>query len=163
MVSPVTLCLVAAYEYTDTDLAIVRGTLPLQLLVETLHSLQAIMFPPTDSKSAHILEQLIKKKGFDPVLAEYDGYSVFLEPPEGFRYRYWGDRISSLHDQLEQRPPRNKLERWFNWQANDGNALLVALFALLITIVTGVITIIISALQTWVAWQAWKYPISAQA
>lgn len=138
---------------------IISGSLPFQLLVETLHSLQSVIFPPTDSKSIRLLEQLIKTRGFDPKLAEYDGYSFFMEAPESITYKYWGERISTLQNLFEQRLPRNNFERWFNWQANDGNAFFIALLALLISIIVGIVSIIISALQTWIAWQAWKHPV----
>lgn len=135
-----------------------EGTLPQQLLVETLHSLQSIIFPLADPKSVKVLKQLIDKREFDPLLSEYTGYNVYSEIPEGFKYRYWGERIAILNELLVKKPPKTRLERWIQWQASESNALLIALLALLISIIVGVISIVISALQLWLTWLAWKHP-----
>jgi hypothetical protein len=136
----------------------ISGTLPPQLLLETLHSFQSIIFPPTDAKSASLLSQLVRKRGFDSDSAQYDGYKRFQDVPDGFLYTYWGDRVARLHDLMGQRVPRSRFERWIQWQTTDSNALIVALLALVITIVLGVLTLALACLQTWIAWQAWKYP-----
>ncbi|KAH7119252.1 hypothetical protein EDB81DRAFT_667578, partial [Dactylonectria macrodidyma] len=139
--------------------------LPPQLLVETLHSLQSIIFPPIDQKSTAILDELTTKRhgDFDRECAEYEGYKLFQEPPEDFRYVYWGERIVLLHELLISRPPRNKLERWLHWQSSEGNALFVALVALLISICVGIITIGLAGVQVWIAWMAWKHPVTCSS
>lgn len=134
--------------------------LPPQLLVETLHSLQGILFPSVDPISANILDELIAKEGFDPQCAEYEGYKLFSEPPEDFEYVFWGKRLAQLHHLMVHRPPRNMLERWFQRQSSEGNALFVALLALLISIAVGLISIILACVQVWIAWMAWKYPVA---
>ncbi|KAL3960399.1 hypothetical protein ACCO45_005516 [Purpureocillium lilacinum] len=135
-----------------------RGALPPQLLVETVHSLQGILFPSVDPSSAAILDELIAKRGFDPHCALYEGYKLFLEPPEDFEYVFWGERLAHLHHMLTSRPPRNMLERWFQRQSSEGNALFVALLALLIGILVGIVSIILACVQVWIAWMAWKHP-----
>ncbi|KAF2420308.1 hypothetical protein EJ08DRAFT_550934, partial [Tothia fuscella] len=135
------------------------GTLPPQLLIETLHSLQSIIFPSTDGRSRLLLEQLIRRKLFDSECAEYDGYRRFRGLPEDFTYKYWGDRIVKLNEVMARRVPRNKFSRWLYWQTSDGNALMIALLALLITIVLGVLSLGVACFQTWIAWQAWRSPV----
>ncbi|KAI3329342.1 hypothetical protein HD806DRAFT_530734 [Xylariaceae sp. AK1471] len=147
----------------DLDLThtLPRGKLPPQLLVETLHSLQAVIFPPVDERSGRILQDLIKKEGFDEDCAHYEGYKLFHETPEGFQYLYWGERVAALHQQLTATPqnrPRNKLERWLERNSSERNALIVALVALLITLVTGIISVLLGTIQVWITYQAWKYP-----
>lgn len=110
-----------------------------------------------DPYSASILDDLIRN-GFDEDCAQYEGYKLFQEPPEDFQYLYWGDRISALHDILMRKPPRNKLERWFERQSTEGNALFIALLALLISIIVGIISIGQGTLQIWITWMAWKHP-----
>ncbi|OCL12556.1 hypothetical protein AOQ84DRAFT_419352 [Glonium stellatum] len=136
------------------------GTVPPQLLVETLHSLQAVLFPILDDKSADILVRLTKKMGFDDDCNQYDGYMRFKEPPEDFTYHYWGGRLARLEELVIRREPRNKLERWFRWYTTDVNALAIALLALAISIVVGLIGIVISSIQLWIAWEAWRYPVA---
>ncbi|OHE96134.1 hypothetical protein CORC01_08511 [Colletotrichum orchidophilum] len=137
------------------------GNLPPQLLVETLHSLQSILFQSIDRKSADILDDLIGKRrgAFDRECAEYEGYILFHSPPEDFKYVYWAERLSILQDMITSRPPRNKFERWLHRQSNEGSALYVALVALFISILVGIISIGLGAIQVWIAWMAWKYPV----
>ncbi|KAK6599167.1 uncharacterized protein H4I96_08371 [Botrytis cinerea] len=65
------------------------GTLPPQLLLETLHSLQSILFPPADEKSSRFLENIIQdaEPNFDPDCLLYEGYNRTV--PENFEYHYW--------------------------------------------------------------------------
>ncbi|GKT86594.1 uncharacterised protein [Colletotrichum tofieldiae] len=137
-----------------------QGHLAPQLLVETLHSLQSVLFPSIDQKSAEVLDNLTSKRvgGFDRECAEYEGYNIFQDHPEGFKYVYWGERLALLHEMVMSRPPRNKLERWLHRQSNEGNALFIALVALLISILVGIISIGLAAVQIWIAWMAWKHP-----
>jgi hypothetical protein len=127
--------------------------------LETLHSLQDILFPSNHEKSVQTLVQLVKKNNFDCECLQYDGYIRFRDLPDNFTYVYWGHRLAKLHDLTFQKGPRNKLERWFGWYATEGNALLVALLALLISIIVGILSILLAILQTWIAWQAWKNPV----
>lgn len=139
------------------------GTLPPQLLLEILHSLQSVLFWWNDDRSMRILTRLIedgRPERFDKDCATWDGLVLFTETPTGFTYHYFGERIARLHDMLLKKPPRNRMERWFEWQSTEGNALFIALVALLITIFTGLVSIAIAAIQTWIAWQAWKYPVT---
>ncbi|CAM1510524.1 Fc.00g008590.m01.CDS01 [Cosmosporella sp. VM-42] len=143
-----------------TKESLIRGSLPPQLLVETLHSLQGIIFPSIDSDSSEILDELVGKSGFDPECAQYEGYKIFPEPPEGLKYVYWGERIAHLHDLLLSRPPRNKVERWFQQWSTERNAFSIAILALLITIVVGIVGIGLTSFQIWITWMAWKYPVN---
>lgn len=131
--------------------------------METLHSIQAIIFPSVDPDSAAVLDELVAKRGFDPECARYEGFKLFRDPPEDFKYVFWGERVAHLHDLLLRRPPRNMLERWFEQQSSEGNALFVALLALLISILVGIISIVLMCFQVWIAWMTWKYPVAPPA
>ncbi|KAF4436470.1 hypothetical protein F53441_13260 [Fusarium austroafricanum] len=136
-----------------------HGTHPPQLLAETLHSLQGILFPSLDRKSGEVLNSLIRKEGFDSECAQYEGYKIFPEPPEDFNYIYWGRRIAQLHQMVKALPPRNKFEKWFQQKTSERNALLIALVALFISIFVGILSIILSCVQIWIAWMQWKHPV----
>jgi hypothetical protein len=136
------------------------GMVPPQLLAETLHSLQAILFPIMDDKSADILVQLIRKMGFDDDCNQYDGYMRFKEPPQDFTYHYWGERLARLEELIMRREARNKVERWLRWHTTDVNALVIALLALAISIMVGLVGIVVTSIQAWIAWQAWKHPVA---
>ncbi|KAL8318494.1 hypothetical protein RB597_005670 [Gaeumannomyces tritici] len=154
----------------DMPTSLKRGTLPPRLLLETLHSLQDIIFPSIDDVSADMLDRLIKRErgAFDAECANYEGYKLFGsrvsggggDTPAGFIYLYWGKRLTELHGLLDCRLPRNKLERWLYQQSSDGNALFVALAALLISIIVGVLAILLSVAQLVIAYLAWKNPVA---
>ncbi|KAJ0108634.1 hypothetical protein J7T55_015068 [Diaporthe amygdali] len=136
-----------------------HGTLPPQLLVETLHSIQAVLFPVTEPEEVRILRTLIRMQHFDPECAENEGYKVYQNVPKDFKYIYWAERLATLHARLKDRPPRSRLEKWLAQENNDGNAFLIALLALFISVIVGILGLILAAVQTWIAWMAWKYPV----
>ncbi|CAH0044264.1 unnamed protein product [Clonostachys solani] len=136
---------------------VVRGSPPVRLLYETIHSLQWLLFHRVDNKSDAVLKELIGEKGFDPECANYEGYRR-LEG-DGFTYTYWGERIRKLEAALAKPPPRTKLGRWLQSQTSERNALFIALLALFISIFVGLLSVILAAVQTWIAWMAWKYPV----
>ena len=133
-----------------------RGTLPPQLLLETVYSLQSILFPSYDPNSSDELDRLLRKQGFDPDLRLYE--ALARKDPDDFQYVYWGDRLSKLYDAVKNPPPRHRLGRWLELHATDRNALYVAIIALVFTAVFGFMSVAIAALQTWISWQAWKHP-----
>ncbi len=109
-----------------------------------------------------MLDRLVDRRlgPFDRGCTQYEGYKLFKYPPPDFQYVYWGDRLAILHGLQEQRPPRSKIERWFQRQSTEGNALGIALLALLISIIVGIISIGLAIVQTYIAWVAWKFPVS---
>lgn len=69
-------------------------------------------------------------------------------------YQYWGERLAILQCFMRERPPRNRFERWINWQTSESNAFALALAALLVSIVVGILSLTVAVLQTWLAWKA---------
>ena len=129
------------------------GCLPPRFLAETLHSIQAILFSFGDHRSSRILERLVTKHGFDEDCAQAQGYKMFTDA-DMMEYRYWGERLAILQGFMRERPPRNRFERWINWQTSESNAFALALAALLVSIVVGVLGLTVAAVQTWLAWKA---------
>lgn len=93
------------------DLIINSGLLPPGLVVETLSSIQSLIFHWRYIKSGKILDRLIRKHCFDAECAEYDAYA-FDEPGKGM-YLYWDQHLASLHEFIDSVPPPNSLKRWF--------------------------------------------------
>ncbi|KAI7789158.1 hypothetical protein LA080_005263 [Diaporthe eres] len=135
------------------------GLLPPQLLVETLHSIQAVLFDVTEPEEVRLLRTLVRTQGFDPECLGHEGYKVYQTVSKDFGYVYWAERLAVLHARLKERPPRNRLEKWLAQGNSDGNAFLIALLALLISVIVGILGLILAAVQTWIAWMAWKYPV----
>lgn len=141
-----------------TDLIISRGGfLPPGLVVETLRSIQYLLFPYEDLKSTKILDQLIQRDGFDAECAEYDDYA--LDGLDEDKYLYWGQRIAALHKVIDNRPPRNSLERWLQRHDTERNVLFFALVGLSIWTIVSIIRIGLLAVQIWVSYEAWQHPV----
>jgi hypothetical protein len=89
------------------------GTLPPQLLFETLYTIYAILFPVgTDKRSLKFVKRLVQGKGpatsvFDRNLLIY-GRSAY-QPSTDFEYLYWNRRLKALQALVETRPPRNSI------------------------------------------------------
>ncbi|CZT44161.1 uncharacterized protein RSE6_04295 [Rhynchosporium secalis] len=98
----------------DAHSSLKLGTLPPQLLLETLDSFHYILFPiylDRSGKSQKLLNKLISKYDFDPNSKWDEGHIRPL--PEDFAYHYWGDRQAQLHAIVKNPPPANGVMSWF--------------------------------------------------
>jgi hypothetical protein len=73
-------------------------------------------------------------------------------------YEYWGERLETLYNLVEDPPPANVLVAWFERHTSERNALTVAIIGLFLAVVFGFLSVVIGILQLVVAWLAWKYP-----
>ncbi|KAK8038981.1 hypothetical protein PG993_007392 [Apiospora rasikravindrae] len=133
------------------------GILPPQFLLETLHSIQDVLFPYQDHSSKVFLKGLVRGSKFDSECMNYELYEYDVSTD--FKYIYWQDRIENLHSLLDQRRGRNRLERAFERLGTQANAFVIAIFALIISIVVGIISIALSAAQLYISLMAWKHPV----
>ncbi|RDW57301.1 hypothetical protein BP5796_12751 [Coleophoma crateriformis] len=133
------------------------GTLPPQLLLETLHSLQGIIFPAVDEKSSRFLENLVRntQPGFDPDCLLYEGYP--RPTPEDFEYYYWGNRLAKLHQVVMNPRPSNRIGQWIQRHASEKNALSVAILSLVLSAFFGFLSVVLGFIQVWLAYQSWKF------
>lgn len=136
-------------------------TLPRQLLLETLHSLQYIMFPSFDVKSLSLLEKLVhgRHSSLDSDCLSYD--ALVHRMPANFEYRYWGCRLLKLHRLVRNPKPQNRLEQWIHRHTTERNALYIAIIGLFLAVLFGFLGLIVGIVQTWIGYQAWKYPMPA--
>jgi hypothetical protein len=137
-----------------------RGALPPQLLLETLHSLQCILFPPVDEKASRFLENIVQdaKLGFDPDCLLYEGYTRPV--PENFEYHYFGNRLAKLHHLVTNPRPSHRISQWIQRHASERNALFVAMLSLVLSALFGFLSVVIGLFQAWVAYQSWKTQLS---
>lgn len=133
-----------------------RGTLPPQLLLETLHSLQTVLFPPVDEKSSRFLENLVQasEPSFDPDCLLYEGYSRPV--PEDFQYHYWANRLAKLHHVVTNPRPTHRVGQWIQRHASERNALFVAILSLVLSAFFGFLSVILGVVQVWLAYKSWK-------
>ena len=136
---------------------IYSGTLPPQLLVETLYSIYYILFPiATNKKSAKFAKKLTQAKRdtdmsrssdsiFDPNLLVYDG---LIRPlPGNFKFVYWTKRLRALQTVVDKPPPSNKIISWFERHTSERNALTVAILGLFLTALFGLLSFLVGVAQ----------------
>lgn len=127
------------------------GTLPPQLLLETLLSLYHVLFPVSvDNKSARLVRSLERKSKFDPDMKIDNGTIRAL--PDDFEYIYWGQRLEILRDITANPPPTNRFVSWVERHKSERNALAVAIIGLTLTALFGFLSFVVSIL-------AWRYPV----
>lgn len=80
-----------------------RGALPRQLVLETLDSLQKILFPLTDKKS---LSSLTTTQDFDPDCLRFESASIRTDIEKDIPHHYFGTRLAELSEELENPTPR---------------------------------------------------------
>ncbi|KAH7396063.1 hypothetical protein BKA64DRAFT_724263 [Cadophora sp. MPI-SDFR-AT-0126] len=138
---------------TPVSECLTMGILPPQLLLETLYSIQSILFPSHDEDLAFVLDRLLKSGTFDPDMCVYEGPG--REDPEHIRYRYWGARLSRLYDVARNPEPTSGMQRWLERNAKERNVLYIGIIALVLNAVFGLLIVAISCFQAWISWRAW--------
>jgi hypothetical protein len=92
-----------------------RGVLPRALALETLATLQTILFPLTDAKSKALLLSLTSTitQNFDTDVLRYDSATI-RDPvyPGAIPYHYFGSRLGDPYEELANPMPRG-IEKWF--------------------------------------------------
>ncbi|KAI4625217.1 uncharacterized protein J4E87_005063 [Alternaria ethzedia] len=132
-------------EDIDTGFAesLEKGTLPPQLLLEVLDSIQYLLFP-NDPRSYKSLEKFISKYDFDPQ-AEYFQRHI-RELPEDFGYKYLGDRLATLLKVVDNPPAANGIVAWVERHTSERSALTVAIVGLFLTALIGFLSLIVAAI-----------------
>ncbi|KAK9774265.1 putative RGS domain-containing protein [Seiridium cardinale] len=144
----------------DTNFAksLQLGTLPPQLVLETLVSIYYILFPVAeDSRTAKIVAKLIRKRGFDPDF-RVDDFGSIRELAEDFECRYWSHRLRIIQEISTEPPATNRFLSWIEWHTTERNALTVAIIGVFLAAFFGMLGCIIGIAQSILAYLAWKYP-----
>ncbi|KAL7928736.1 hypothetical protein V8C35DRAFT_317401 [Trichoderma chlorosporum] len=142
----------------SVEMSFANGTLPPQLLLETLYTIYFVLFPLTTCpKSAKLAGKLARNKGldsssdssFDPNLIVYDGW--VRSPPADFKLVYWTRRLRALQAVADHPPPSNKVISWFERHTSERNALTVAIAGLFLTALFGLLSFLVGVAQLLVA------------
>ncbi|KAF7889382.1 uncharacterized protein EAF01_010875 [Botrytis porri] len=129
--------------YEGYEIGGFRVTLPPQLLLGTLHSLQCILFPPADEKSSRCLENIIQdsESSFDPDCMLHERYNRPV--PENLEYHYWGDRFAKLNHLVTHPRSSHRISQWIQRNASERNALFVAILSLVLSALFGLLSVIL--------------------
>jgi len=146
-----------------------RGTLPPQLLLETLYTIHYILFPLHDKKSSRLLRRLVKgdknrpEEVFDPNATLFDGP---IRPPsdlDGFELVYWAERLRSLQEIVGNPLPQHRMTHWmFSWferHTSERNALIIALAGLFLAALFGFLGFLVGLAQLIVSYYSWKQQV----
>lgn len=140
-----------------TNCLMCSGTLPPQLLFETLYSIYYILFPlASDKRSAKFAKKLTRPNdnpdarnssdsAFDPNLVVYD--SLIRSLPANFKFVYWTKRLRNLQAVVNHPPPSNKVVSWFERHTSERNALTVAIIGLFLTALFGLLSFLVGIAQ----------------
>ncbi|TQV93213.1 hypothetical protein V2A60_010352 [Cordyceps javanica] len=133
--------------------------LPRQLLLETLSSIQQILFPPSDRRSRRLLQSLIVSAGCDPDAARYESAAI-RRPGDGtaVRYIYWAARLEDLHEEMQNPQPDGWLDRLLERKSRQRHAMCVTVAGLVVALLLGVGSLAAGIFQAAVAYLAWKHP-----
>ncbi|CEJ91034.1 hypothetical protein VHEMI06775 [[Torrubiella] hemipterigena] len=133
---------------------------PRRLLLETLTSLQEILFPLSDPRSRALLDTLVTTNSFDPDISVYvyDSIRVEFEDSQVMSYVYLTDRLADLYAELQNPSPSGWLERALERKSSGRYVMMATLGGVVFAVVLGLLSLIVSIYQTWLTYQAWKHP-----
>jgi hypothetical protein len=158
---------------STTD-ALKLGTLPRQLALEVIESIQKILFPLEDVKSRAFLESLTAPPnpsnsgtstvgyttGFDPDCSRIETLPFWKDDELDLKYYYFGRRLMELHAELENPTPRGWFERWLQRWSSARHVMLATLTGVVVAVVLGIAGLFVASYQTWITYQAWKHPFA---
>jgi hypothetical protein len=135
------------------------GLIPRQLALETLDSLQDILFP-LDHEPRKLLRSLVSKNHFDPDCPHFGPTDYRRDSEKEIAYRYWGSRLIDLYDEIENPKPRGLLQEMLEMKSRPRHVMMATIAGVIIAIVLGVLGLAVGIFQAWVSYQQWKYPVS---
>lgn len=139
------------------------GVLPRALALETLATLQTILFPLTDAKSKALLLSLTSTttQNFDTDVLRYDS-STIRDPlrPEAIPYHYFGSRLADLYEELANPTPRG-MEKWFERRSGARYVMMATIAGVFLAIFLGMASLALGGYQAWVGYQQWQHPVQS--
>lgn len=133
--------------------------IPRQLALETLDSLQKILFP-VDKESRKMLRSLVSKEELDPDCLRFETAIDRADDEQDIKYQYWGSRLMDLYDEIENPKPRGFLELWMERKSGARYVMMATLAGVMIAVVLGLLGLAVSIFQAWVGYQQWKHPVA---
>ena len=135
--------------------------LPRQLALETLTTLQTILFPLTEPKSKALLLSLTSTttQNFDTDVLRYDSSSIRNPAnPEPIPYHYFGSRLGDLYEEMVNPTPRG-MEKWFERRSGARYVMMATFGGVLLAIFLGMASLALGGYQAWIGYQQWQHPV----
>jgi hypothetical protein len=150
---------------TMLTIPVPRGVLPRALTLETLDSLQKVLFPITgtltEKKSKALLLSLTSTStcNFDKDILRYDSSSIRSTAEDDVPYHHFGTRLGDLYEEMMNPTPRG-FEKWLERNSGARSVMMATLAGVFLAILLGILSLGLGAFQAWVGYQAWQHPIS---
>lgn len=127
-------------------------------MLETLYTLQNVLFPEQDLKSRRLCSRL----GFDEDCLRFEAEGIVNSEEKEIVYTFWLERLEDLADEMrpETKRPRGRLGEWLHGKSNPRYTLLATLISVLIAILIGLAALAVAIVQTWISYMAWKHPVA---
>lgn len=146
--------------FSDPSASIAAGSLPRQLVLEVLDSIQAVLFPLSDKRSNVLLRSLVRSCSFDPDVLNFEFRSIRNQGEEKVGFVYLADRLSDLHNELESPPPRGWFERMIERKSGARYMMMATLIGVVFAVILGLLSLAVGSYQAWITYQAWQHPRS---
>lgn len=137
--------------------------LPRQLTLETLDTLQTILFPLNDAKSKALLLSLTSTttQNFDTDILRYDSVTIKDNlVPEPVQYHYFGSRLGDLYEELVNPTPRG-MEKWFERKSGARYVMMATISGVFLAIFLGMASLAVGGYQAWIGYQQWQHPVQS--
>ena len=132
-------------------------------MLETLDSIQKILFPLSDAKSYSLLRSLTSTASFDPDCLRFQSASIRGPHERDIQYQYFGSRLADLYEESENPQPRSWVERWLERKSRARHVMMATIIGVVIAIFLGLASLGVGGYQAWVGYQQWQHPISNKA
>ncbi|KAF3038132.1 hypothetical protein E8E12_006176 [Didymella heteroderae] len=137
-----------------------RSILPRALLLEILHTIYKVLFPP-GRESKRFAKYLTKRCGFEKNFLRYRIRWYGRDDDPDVDFSYFGERLKELNHELNDPSPRNWFERLFEGgtRSAERKMLMATTIGVIIAVTIGLFGLVIAGFQAWVGYQQWKHPI----
>ena len=136
------------------------GSLPRQLTLEILDSIQNVLFPLADPQSRILLRSLAKSCSFDPDILNFEFRSVRNPGEENISYAFLASRLSELYNEMQNPQPRGWVGKFVERRSGARYMMIATLVGVVFAVFLGMLSLGVSSYQTWIAYQAWQHPVS---
>jgi hypothetical protein len=143
---------------TDSSVVHIRGNIPRRLALETLDSLQKILFP-SDPDSQSLLRSLVSNSSFDPDCLRFESAANRSDDEKEIEYHYFGARLADLYEEIENPRPRGLVEKWFERRSGTRYVMMATLVGVITAVILGMAGLAVAIFQAWVSYQQWKHPV----
>lgn len=137
-----------------------RGVLPRAIALETLDSLQKILFPLNEPKSKALLLSLTSSSSchFDTDILRYDSTPIRSPDEQVIPYHYFAERLAELYEELENPTPRG-FEKWFERKSGARYVMMATIAGVFLAIILGFASLALGGYQAWIGYQQWQHPV----